>query len=149
MSKIHTLMKIKFSTHANWEKWRSKLLEVMQGCAGVLPLWHFAEECLFSEHKIRPPPRVRACVETKLTSDNMTKEKLKIWKMVKVRLTKDPMQPVQRRCYKLQPRAHFQMNCSTSLLFSPALQPRQTVQTCTSGLGAGSGSSTAQNCPAW
>ena len=42
MSKFHTLVKIKLSTHADWEKWLSKLLEVTQDYALVLPLWDFS-----------------------------------------------------------------------------------------------------------
>ena len=82
-------MKIKLNVHADWERWLSKLLEVSQDYALVLPLWHFAYERLYSEHKIRPPPWVKAWVETKMTFNNMTKEELMIWKLVKVRLDED------------------------------------------------------------
>ena len=92
VSKFQSLMKIKLNVHADWERWLTKLLEVSQDYAPVLPLWHFAYERLYSEHKIRPPPWVRAWAETKMTSDNMTKEELRIWKMVKARLDEDPAQ---------------------------------------------------------
>ena len=54
VSKFHTLMKIKLNTHADREKWLTRPLEVTQGYALVLLLWHFEYERLVSEHKIRP-----------------------------------------------------------------------------------------------
>ena len=35
VSKFYTLMKIKLSTHADWDRWLSRLLEVTQDCALV------------------------------------------------------------------------------------------------------------------
>ena len=49
-------------------------------------------ERLFSEHKIRPPPWVRAWVETQVTLDNVMKEELKVWRMVQARLAEDQAQ---------------------------------------------------------
>ena len=73
------------------------LLEVTQDYALVQPL--------FSEHKIRPPPGtsqwlcfckqqshwqwIRAWIETGLSMNNMTKEDLKVWTLVKSRLAED------------------------------------------------------------
>jgi hypothetical protein len=85
-------MKIKLNVHADWERWLSKLLEVSQDYALVLPLWHFAYERLYSEHKICPPLWVKAWVETKMTLDSMTKKELMIWKFVKARLDEDSTQ---------------------------------------------------------
>ena len=46
---------MKLNVHSDWDRWLSKLLEVTQDYALVLPLWIFAYERLFSDHKIRPP----------------------------------------------------------------------------------------------
>ena len=90
--KFQNLMKINHNVHADWERWLDKLLEVSQDYALVLPLWHFAYKRLYSEHKICPLPWVKAWLETKMTSDDMTKEELRIWEMVKARLDEDPTQ---------------------------------------------------------
>ena len=46
------LMKMKLNVYADWDRWLTKMLEVSQDCALVLPLWHFAYERLYSDHKI-------------------------------------------------------------------------------------------------
>ena len=76
----------------NSNKWLSRLTEVTQDYALVPPLWHYGYECLFSGHKIRPPLWVRAWMETQMTLNNMTKEELKVWRMVKARLAEDQAQ---------------------------------------------------------
>ena len=54
--KFQGLMKIKLNVHSDWDRWLTKLLEVSQDYALVLPLWHFADKRLHSDHKICPSP---------------------------------------------------------------------------------------------
>ena len=85
-------MKLKLNNHSDWDKWLARLLKVTQDYALMLPLWIYGYKCLFSEHKMRPPPWICAWVETCMTMDNMTKEESKVWKLVKSRLAKDQAQ---------------------------------------------------------
>ena len=55
VSKFLGLMKTKLNVHSNWNRWLSKLLEVTQDHALVLPLWIFSYERLIPDHRIRPP----------------------------------------------------------------------------------------------
>ena len=72
VAEFQGLMKIKLNVHADWERWLAKLLEISQGCALVLPLWHPAYERLYecAEHTIRPPALVKAWLETRMTTEN-------------------------------------------------------------------------------
>ena len=86
---------MKLNVHSNWDRWLSKLLEVTQDYAPVLPLWIFAYERLISDHKFRPPSWVKAWLETKMTTGSMTKDELRVstvWKLVQTRINKDSQQ---------------------------------------------------------
>ena len=85
-------MKLKLNNHSDWDMWLAGLREVIQDYALVPPPWICGYECLLSEHKIRPPPWIRAWVETRVTMDNMTKEELNVWKLVKSRPAEDQAQ---------------------------------------------------------
>ena len=65
------------------------MLEVTQDDAAVLPLWIFTHERLFSDHRIRPPAWVKAWLETRMTTDSMTKDELCVWKLVQTRINED------------------------------------------------------------
>ena len=62
------------------------MLEVTQDDAAVLPLWIFTHERLFSDHRIRPPAWVKAWLETRMTTDSMTKDELRVWKLIQTRI---------------------------------------------------------------
>ena len=51
VAKFQGLMKIKLNVHADWGRWLTKLLEMSQDYALVLPLWHFAYERLYSDER--------------------------------------------------------------------------------------------------
>ena len=92
LAKFQGLMKMKLNVHSDWGRWLSKLLEVSQGYALVLPLWIFAHERLYSDHKIRPPSWVKAWLETRTTTESMTEDELRVWKPVQARINKDSRQ---------------------------------------------------------
>ena len=47
---------------------------------------------MYTEHKIRPPAWVKAWLETRITTENMTKDAMQIWKLVQARLNEDSKQ---------------------------------------------------------
>ena len=53
--KFQGLMKVKFNIHSDWNCWLSKLLEVTQAYALVLPLWIFPCEVCFLTTKFDHP----------------------------------------------------------------------------------------------
>ena len=83
---------MKLNVHSDWDRWLSKLLEMSQDYAQVLPLWIFAYERLHSEHKIRLPPWVRAWLETRMTTESITKDELRMWELVQARIKEDSRQ---------------------------------------------------------
>ena len=85
-------MKMKLNIHSDWKCWLAKLLEVTQDYAPVLPLWIFSYKRLFSDHKIRPPSWVKAWLETKMTMDSMTKDKLRVWRLVQNKIGENSTQ---------------------------------------------------------
>ena len=97
VAKFQGLMKIKLNVHANWDCWLTKLIEVPQDCALMLPLWHFVYERLYSDHKIRPPAWVKAWLETRMTTESMTKDELRIWKLVQARKSPFPVSSLTER----------------------------------------------------
>ena len=92
VAKFQGLTKVRPNVHIDWDCWLSKLLEVFQDYALVLPLWIFAYERLYSDHKIRPPPWVKAWLQTRMTTKSMTKDELRVWKLVQARINKDSRQ---------------------------------------------------------
>ena len=89
VTKFQGLMKMKLNVHSHWDRWLSKLLEVSQDYALVLLVCIFAYERLFSDHKIRPPAWVKAWLETRMTTDSMTRDELRVWKLVQTRINED------------------------------------------------------------
>ena len=92
VAKFQGLMKMKLNVHSDWDRWLSELPEVSQDYALALPLWIFTYERLYSDHKICTPPWVKTWLETRMTTESMTKDELRVWKLVHARINEDSRQ---------------------------------------------------------